>query len=130
MLCLPPHTTHETQPLDCGVFAPLKAHWTTVCHDIFQKNPGKVVTKFNFNFLFSKAWFQALTPANLIAGFKTCGVYPLNRSAISVLPGGSTLLVMMILLMLRLLVLKICLLLIEPMKIVRTCAITNWMAMH
>ena len=26
ILCLPPHTTHETQPLDCGVFAPLKSH--------------------------------------------------------------------------------------------------------
>lgn len=24
MLCLPPHTTHESQPLDCGVFGPLK----------------------------------------------------------------------------------------------------------
>ena len=30
-----PHATHEIQPLDCGVFAPLKAHWTTVCHDIY-----------------------------------------------------------------------------------------------
>ena len=49
------------------------------------------MTKFNFNFLFSKAWFQALTPVKLIAGFKTCGVYPLNRSAISVLLCGSTL---------------------------------------
>ena len=82
MLCLPPHTTHETQPLDCGVFAPLKAHWTTVCHDFFHKNPGKVITKFNLISLFSKAWFQALTSANLIARFKTCGVYPPNRSAI------------------------------------------------
>ena len=53
-----------------------------MCHDFFHKNPGKVITKFNFNYLFSKAWFQALTPANLIAGFKTCGVYPLNRSII------------------------------------------------
>ena len=25
MLCLPPHTTHEPQPLDCGVFGPLKS---------------------------------------------------------------------------------------------------------
>ena len=89
MLCLPPHTTHETQPLDCGVFAPLKAHWTTVCHDFFHKNPGKVITKFNFSYLFSKAWFQALTPVNLIARFKTCGVYPLNRSAIIVAPCSS-----------------------------------------
>ena len=37
MLCLPPHTTHETQPLDCGVFAPLKSHWSSVCHDFIQK---------------------------------------------------------------------------------------------
>ena len=59
-----------------------------MCHDYFHKNPGKVITKFNFNYLFSKAWFQALTPANLIAGF-TCGVYPLNRSAIIVAPCSS-----------------------------------------
>ena len=26
ILCLPPHTTHEAQPLDCGVFSPLKMH--------------------------------------------------------------------------------------------------------
>lgn len=25
VLCLPPHTTHEAQPLDCGVFGPLKS---------------------------------------------------------------------------------------------------------
>ena len=49
------------------------------------------MTKFNFNFLFSKAWFQALTLVYLIACFKTYSVYPLNCSAISVLPCGSTL---------------------------------------
>ena len=53
ILCLPPHTTHSTQLLDCGVFSPLKAQWKMVCHDYFQKNPGKIVTKFNFNELFS-----------------------------------------------------------------------------
>ena len=78
MLCLPPHTTHETQPLDCGVFAPLKSH----CHDFIQKNPGKVITKF-FNRLFSQAWLLAVTPSNILAGFKTCGVYPFNPSALN-----------------------------------------------
>ena len=33
ILCLPPHTTHETQPLDVGIFAPLKVHWGRVCHN-------------------------------------------------------------------------------------------------
>ena len=84
ILCLPLHTTHETQPLDCGVFSSLKSHWSAVCHDFTRLNPGKVITKFNFNRLFSQAWLQAVVPANIMAGFKTCGVYPFNRSAIKV----------------------------------------------
>ena len=84
MLCLPPHTTHEAQPLDCTVFAPLKSQWRTVCHEFLQRNPGRVITKFNFNSLFSKVWLQSVIPANVIAGFKSCGVYPFNSSAIKV----------------------------------------------
>ena len=30
MLCLPPHTKHEVQPLDYSVFKPLKAQWIPV----------------------------------------------------------------------------------------------------
>ena len=86
ILCLLPHTTHSTQPLDCGVFSPLKSHWKMVCHNFFQKNPGKIITKFNFNGLFSQAWLQSLVPANVIAGFKTCGIYPLNREALKAVP--------------------------------------------
>ena len=82
ILWLPPHTTHEAQPLDCGVFLPLKMQWITICHQFIQSNPGKVITKFNFNSLFSKAWLDAVTPANVVSGFKTCGVYPFNSSAI------------------------------------------------
>ena len=37
ILCLPPHTTHATQPLDCGVFSPFKAQWSTVCHEFIRK---------------------------------------------------------------------------------------------
>ena len=87
ILCLPPHATHEAQPLDCAVFSPLKAQWRKVAHDFLQSNPGQIITKFNFNGLFAKAWGAALTPANLIAGFRTCGIYPYNRSAITV-PGS------------------------------------------
>ena len=79
MLCLPPHTMHETQPLDCGVFGHLKRHWSAVCHGFFQNNPGKVITKFNFNTLFSQAWLRAVTPSNIIAG-----VCPFNCDAINV----------------------------------------------
>ena len=89
ILCLPPHATHEAQPLDCAVFSPLKAQWQKVVHDFIQSNPGEVITKFNFNALFAKAWIASLTPANLMAGFKTCGIYPFNRLAINIPGEGS-----------------------------------------
>jgi len=85
VLCFPPHTTHEAQPLHCTVFSPLKAQWRTVCHDFFLANPGRVIAKFNFHVsLFVQAWWKAVVSANNISGFQTCGVYPLNVSAIHV----------------------------------------------
>ena len=81
MLCLPPRTTHEAQPLDCDVLGPLKSHWSNVCHAYLQQNPGKII-KFS-----SQAWGVAVSPANITAGFRTCGVYP---SAISVTVPPST----------------------------------------
>ena len=81
MLCLPPHTTHESQPLDCGVFGPLKTQWSHVCHIYFQKHPGKVITRFQFSTLFSEAWGKAASPCNIIAGFCTCGVCNFSDSA-------------------------------------------------
>ena len=32
LLCLPPHTMHESQPLDASVFKPLKQNWNDPCH--------------------------------------------------------------------------------------------------
>ena len=89
MLCLPPHTTHEAQPLDVGVFAPLKVQWTKVCHELYQKHPGSVVTKFNFSRLFSQAWCNAVIPANVMSGFRKAGVYPFNPNAITIIENTS-----------------------------------------
>jgi len=49
LFTLVPHTTHEMQPLDTSMFAPLKAHWRDACHEFMQKNPGKVITKYKFS---------------------------------------------------------------------------------
>ena len=67
IFCLPPHTTHECQPLDTTFFRSLKSHWQDSCHRFYQSNPGN-------------------PPINIINGFKTTGVYPLNRHAINVTP--------------------------------------------
>ena len=61
MFCLPPHSSHCTQPLDKGCFSPLKQFWKQECHDFLVNNPGKVVTRYDFSQLFSKAWYKGMT---------------------------------------------------------------------
>ena len=82
VFCLPPNTTHRTQPLDKGAFSPLKICWREECHNFFSDNPGKVINHYNFGAIFSRAWSKAMTPSNIMAGFKVTGVYPLNRYAV------------------------------------------------
>ena len=43
-------------------------------------NPGKVVSRFQFSDLFSRAWAEAMIPRNICAGFKAVGVYPLDST--------------------------------------------------
>ena len=82
VLCLPPHTTHESQPLDTCVFGPLKQCWGDVCHKLMQQHPGQIVTKYQFSTLFHEAWMKAMVPTNIVSGFRKCGVYPFNPDAI------------------------------------------------
>lgn len=82
LFCLPPHTTHESQPLDASVFGPLKQHWSEACHDYIATHPGRVLTKYQFSPLLSTAWTATMTPQNITSGFRRCGIYPFNRDAI------------------------------------------------
>jgi hypothetical protein len=49
---LPPNTTHLTQPLDKGVFGPMKAAWRDMSF-LLGKNPGRKMTKCDFSRLSS-----------------------------------------------------------------------------
>ena len=80
--CLPPHTTHESQPLDASVFKPLKQNWQELCDQYMKNNPGKVVTKYQFLVYWNRLGKKTMTPATIMAGFRRCGVYPLNPDAI------------------------------------------------
>ena len=82
LFCLPPHTTHVTQPLDVSVFKPLKVNWQECCHKFLQEYPGRVVTKYQFSELFNQAWSMSMTPGNICVGFKKCGIYPFDPQAI------------------------------------------------
>lgn len=82
VFCLPPNTTHLTQPLDKGCFGPLKMFWREACQNYLSSNPSRVVTRFQFSKLFSEAWHKGMTMLNVVAGFRVTGVYPLNRDAL------------------------------------------------
>ena len=82
LFCLPPHTTHLTQPLDKGCFGPLKSYWKEECHRYMSNNPGRVITRFTFSQIFSRAWCRGMTMENVMAGFRTTGIFPFNRHAL------------------------------------------------
>ena len=82
MFCLPPHTTHETQPLDTSVFKPLKQNWQEVCNRYVQANPGRVITKYSFSALLHEAWSKAMVPTVIMSGFRRSGIYPFNPAAV------------------------------------------------
>ena len=82
VFALPPHTTHFSQPADKGCFGPLKSYWKAECHNFMSSNPGLCVSRYTFSELFSAAWMKAMTITNIVGGFKTTGVFPLDRDAI------------------------------------------------
>ena len=89
LFCLPPNTTHKTQPLDKGCFGPLKTHWREECHKCLAANRGKVITRFQFSELFNRAWKNGMTMKNVVGGFKTTGVYPFNPDELIPSPHSS-----------------------------------------
>ena len=82
LFTLPPHTTHLTQPLDKGCFAPLKVEWRKRCQEFFAKNPGRVISRYDFNDIFREVWMHGMSIRNIISAFKTTGVYPFSREVI------------------------------------------------
>ena len=67
------------QPLEKGIFGPLKKAWREECHEYLSSNPGKVITRYQFSYLFGRTWKKGIIPHNIIKGFEVTGIYPVNR---------------------------------------------------
>jgi len=85
----PPHT-HTTHDLDCSLFKLLKDRRRQECHKFYYNYPGTVISKLSFNFVFRNIWLNAITPVNVISGFRKTGVHPFNRHAISCVSASSS----------------------------------------
>ena len=88
VFCLPPNTTHVSQPLDSTCFHSLKRFWTEACDDYMGSHPDKVVTIYQFSELFASAFTKTFTPRNITSSFRVTGVFPPNRKAIPI-PGDT-----------------------------------------
>ena len=84
LFVLPPHSSHLTQPLDLGVFGPLKCMYNRECQSHMQNNPGISITKYAIAELTARPYVKAMSPENLTSAFKKAGIFPFNNSVISV----------------------------------------------
>ena len=85
MVCLPPNSTHLTQPLDVAYFAPMKRAWRKILKEWKLTAHGrrnKVIQKCDFPNLLNKLWRKLFETGgqNLVAGFEACGIYPTDVS--------------------------------------------------
>ncbi|PQM43524.1 hypothetical protein VC83_09651 [Pseudogymnoascus destructans] len=80
-LCLPPHSSHLTQPLDVGCFSVLKRAYGRQI-ETFIKAHINHITKVEFFLAFQAAFIESITTQNAQAGFRGAGLVPFNPQAV------------------------------------------------
>lgn len=82
LYCLPSNITYELQPLDKSVFRSFETYWDEEVLLFWKTHHERKLTKELFGKIFSAVLRRAVTPANIVNGFKACGVFPFNDCAI------------------------------------------------
>ena len=77
-----PNATHLVQPLDKGVFGPLKTAWYTTVRKNTRENPGQPIGKRNFVAKLAEAHLAFYKPSIIINSFRSSGIYPVSRAAV------------------------------------------------
>jgi DDE superfamily endonuclease len=75
LMILPPHSSHLTQPLDVGVFGPLKKVMAAKIDPLLQTGVANV-QKWEWLEAFIKAHQQVFNPQNILGGFRGAGIVP------------------------------------------------------
>ena len=80
-LCMPPHTSHLLQPLDVGVFGPLKRAYGKLVEGMMVAGNNHI-DKEDFLHLYPPARKAAFTKGNICSGFAGAGLKPLNQGRV------------------------------------------------
>ena len=83
LFCLPSHTTHALQPLDVGVYGPLKSRWGKILKEYKMETCAAVVDKTEFPGLLERLWEESFEAKHVKAGFRKAGLCPLTTEAIT-----------------------------------------------
>ena len=82
MMSFPPHCSHKLQPLDVSVFGPFKTYVNQASDNWMRQkeNAGKSMTIHVVPKIVSYAFPKAMTPSNIMSGFKATGIYPFDKN--------------------------------------------------
>ena len=79
MLSFPPHTSHKLQPLDRSVYGPFKKYYNSACDGWIVGHPGRTMTIYDIAGVVGTAFPRAMTPENILSGFRVSGISPFDR---------------------------------------------------
>jgi hypothetical protein len=80
-LCMPPHSSHLLQPLDVGVFGPLKRAYGKLVEGMMIAGNNHI-DKDDFLSLYPSAREKAFTKENIYGGFAGAGIKPLDKERV------------------------------------------------
>lgn len=82
LVALLPNATHFLQPLDVGVFAPLKSQWKKLVHQWRMNHSGNDIQKTDIPLLLDQILKNPQFPTNCKSAFKCTGIYPFDKNAL------------------------------------------------
>ena len=82
LFCLPPNTTHILQPLDVGVFSPVKSAWRKILKEHKIRTRASNITKDVFPSLVKQLFDRSFKPDHFQGGLRSAGLCPLDPSVI------------------------------------------------
>jgi hypothetical protein len=77
LVCLPPHTSHLLQPLDVGVFSPLKRALSAEIEKLFRLDTRRM-PRIEWTEAYITARAKAFTSRNIESSFRASGIYPIS----------------------------------------------------